>query len=256
MQNQSRRPLATISMFGVTYLHRQNPFMVAWWSAAFPGFGQYLLNQYLRATILTLAEVIINTLAHINQAIMYTFCGKFEMAKHVIQPCWVLGYFIIYLYAIYDSYRSTLTQNKMCYLAELENERLQCMTIYPFEIQYLEQKNPTIAALYSFFFPGLGQLYNHRVGLAFYAMFWWWFYAALSRAHESIVNFVIGNIYKSIDMLHPHWLLFMPSVLGGSVYHAYITAMDHNRIFRIEQRQYLAERYNNTDVRIFPKEGD
>lgn len=252
MNNQLRRPLATISVFGVTFLHRQNPFMVAWWSAAFPGFGQYLLNQYLRATMLTLSEVIINTLSHVNEAIVYSFCGEFEMAKSIIQPRWVFGYLIIYFYVIWDSYRCTLVQNKMCHLAELENERLCGIILHPLEIQYIEQKNPFIAVFYSFFFPGLGQLYNHRFGLAFYSMFWWWFYLTFSHAYESVLNFLLGNIQESISILHPHWLLFMPSVTGGAVYHAFITAIEHNRLFRVEQRQHFAERYQKSEVRIFP----
>lgn len=252
MNNQLRRPLAAISMYGVTFLHRQNPYMVAWWSAAFPGFGHYLLNQYLRATLLTLSEFFTNTLSHINEAIVYSFCGKFEMAKSILQPKWLFGYTVIYFYAIWDSYRSALVQNKMCHLAELENERLRATILHPLEFQYLEQRNPLIAALYSFFYPGLGQLYNHQFALAFYAMFWWWLYLTLSRAHESLLYFLLGNIQESISMLHPQWLLFMPSVLGGSVYYAYITAIEHNRLFRLEQRQHLAERYRNSEVRIFP----
>ncbi|HEX9060011.1 MAG TPA: hypothetical protein VF941_07510, partial [Clostridia bacterium] len=208
MVNRKRHQLATISMFGISYMHRQNPFVVAWWSAAFPGFGHYLLNQYLRATLLTLSEVITNTLAHINECIVYSFSGNFEMAKSVLKPQWAYGYFIIYLFAIWDSYRSTLVQNKMCHLAEMENEPIQGVLIHPFEIQYLEQKNPFIASWYSFLFPGLGQLYNNRFGLAFYAMFWWWVYFILSHAYESMFYLVIGNIQQAVSVIKIHWLMF------------------------------------------------
>lgn len=252
MNNQLRRPLVTISVFGISLFHRQNPFMVAWWSAAFPGFGQYLLNQYLRGTALTLFEVTTNTLARVNEAIVYTLCGNFEMAKSVMQVKWVFGYFIIYLFAIWESYRSTLVQNKICHLAELENERICGIVLHPLEIQYIEQKNPFIAAFYSFIFPGLGQLYNHRFGLAFWAMIWWWIYLSFSHAYESMFYLLIGDIQKSISVLHPHWLLFMPSVLGGSMYHAFITTIEHNRLYRLEQRQHLEETYQNSDVHIFP----
>lgn len=251
MDNRSRRPLSTISIFGVSFFHRQNPFMVVWWSAAFPGFGQYLLHQYIRATLLTLTEVIINTLAHINEAIVYSFCGKFEIVKSVIQTRWVYGYLIIYFYAMWDSYRSTVVQNKLCHLAEMENERIQGMILHPLGIQYLEQKSPFFSALYSLFFPGLGQLYNHRFGLAFYAIFWWWFYVTFSKVYESIFHLLLGNIHESIFILHPHWLLFMPSIAGGAAYHAFITTIEHNRLFKLEQRQYFAERYQKSEVCIF-----
>lgn len=36
MRKQPRRPLMTISLYGITYFHRQNPYMVAWMSALFP----------------------------------------------------------------------------------------------------------------------------------------------------------------------------------------------------------------------------
>lgn len=207
-------------MYGVSFVRRYNPLMVVWWSAAFPGYGQILLNQYLRGILLTLSEKIINTLAHVNEAIVYTFCGKFEMAASILDPRWAVGYLIVYLYCIWDSYRGTLEQNKLCHLAELENPPIRRMLISSSETQYLELKNPLTAALYSFFLPGLGQLYINRIVLGVYAMFWWWIYVSLSYAQKSFVYLIRGDISQSVSMLHPHWLLFMPSVLGGAVYHA------------------------------------
>ncbi|PYI52517.1 hypothetical protein DLM86_20285 [Paenibacillus flagellatus] len=241
-----------VSFFGVSYLQRQNPFMVAWWSAAFPGFGHMVLNQYFRGILLTLSEVVINTLARINEGMVYSFCGQFELAKSTIAPRWTFGYVIIYLFAIWDSYRSAVVQNKLIALAEAENVRINRFALHPVEVQYLEPKSPFAASVSSFFFPGLGQLYNHRLCLAFYGMFWWWVYMGLSRSHESLIALLQGRLADSIAMLHPHWLLFMPSVMGGAVYHAYSTASEHNRLFRIEQRQHFAERYRHSDVRIFP----
>ena len=255
MKMQNRRPLAKVSMFGVTYLHRQNPYLIAWWSAAFPGFGQFLCNQYIRATLLTLFEVIINTLAHVNEAIVFMFCGKFDMSISVLRPRWAVGYIIIYIYTIWDSFQTTIVQNKMCDLAEFENDRLSNMYLSSFEIQYIEQKNPFTAAAYSFFFPGLGQLYNHRFGLAFYTLFWVWFYITYSHTYESMLYLFIGKTQESITIIHPHWLMFLPSIVGGATYHAFITAIEHNRLFQLEQRQFLTERYLNSNINIFYLEG-
>lgn len=251
MNRKTRRPLAKISVFGISFLNRQNPIIVAWWSAVFPGFGNYLLNQYVRATLFTLSELIINTLSHVNEAIVYSFCGKFEMAKSAIQTRWVYGYLTVYFFTIWDSYRSTVVQNKMCELAEMENEQLENNRIHPLEIQYLELKSPYTAAIYSLLFPGLGQVYNHRFALGFYAMFWWWFYVTLSHAYESIFYFFMGNIPLSISVLRPHWLMFMPSVMWGSMYHAFVTTIEHNRLYKVEQRQHLNTRYQNSEVCIF-----
>lgn len=252
MDIQVRHPLAKISVFGITQLKQTNPYMIAWWSAVFPGFGHYLLNQYTRATLLTLAEVFLNTLANINEAMIYSFCGHFERATLVLEPKWALGYLTIYLVAISDSFRSSLYQNKLYHLALHEYEQSPLVRIFSTEIQYLEKKNPLLGALYSFFFPGLGQLYNHRFGLAFYAMFWWWIYMTFSKVHHAFLVLVHGHLHDSISLLVPHWLLFMPSVMGGSVYHAYRTTVEHNNLFRIEQRRYLTKRYQNAKIQIFP----
>lgn len=255
MRIKPRRPLAAISAWGISILHPVRPGIVVWWSAAFPGFGHYLLSQNVRGTLLTLSEVIVNALAHINEAIVYCFAGNFELAKSVVHPNWVLGYVIIYLFAIGDSYRSALTQSKLYNLARLDNERIQATFLSPLEFQYIEKKNPVIPAVYSFFFPGLGQLYNHQIGLAFWAMIWWWIHLTLSGAHKSLILLLLGNVEASISILRPEWLLFMPSIWGGSIYYAYITALEHNRLFRREQRQYLTESYRDCAVDIFPQAG-
>ncbi|TKC16784.1 hypothetical protein FA727_12000 [Robertmurraya kyonggiensis] len=252
MDIQVRHPLVKISTFGITQLKQQNPYMVAWWSAVFPGFGHYLLNQYTRATFLTLGEVFLNTLAHINEAMIYSFCGHFDRATLVLEPRWALGYLTIYLVAIADSFRSAIYQNKLYHLAILEHKKTPRMEIFPSEIQYIERKSPIVGALYSFFFPGLGQLYNHRFGLAFYGMFWWWVYMSLSKVHHAFLVLVHGHLHESTTLLHPHWLLFMPSVLGGAVYHAYRTSVEHNHLFRIEQRRYLTKKYQHAKLQIFP----
>ncbi len=246
-----RRSLATMSVFGVSSLQRRNPLLIAWWSVVFPGFGHYLLHQYVRGTLFTLVELITNSLARVNEAIVYSLSGQFEAAKSVLQTRWLCGYLVLFFYCIWSSYRSAIVQNKMAELAEAENAPLRNNLLHPLELQYLELKNPYTAAVYSFLLPGLGQVYNHRWGLAFYAMFWWWIYVTFSHVYESVFHLLAGNIAASVSVLHPHWLLFMPSVTGGSIYHAFITAIEHNRLFKLEQRQHLLQRYQNAEVTIF-----
>jgi hypothetical protein len=144
MGNQARRPVSNISFFGITYINQQNPYMVAWWSAMFPGFGHYLLNQYVRAMLLTLSEVATNTLSHINETMVYTFCGQFELAKSVLEPRWAFGYLTIYLIAMGDSFRLALYQNKLYHLAILENKKIDCMKFSPTGVHDLEKKSPFI----------------------------------------------------------------------------------------------------------------
>ncbi|WP_274652947.1 hypothetical protein [Paenibacillus humicola] len=40
----------------------------------------------------------------------------------------------------------------------------------------------------------------------------------------------------------------MPSVFSGSVYHAYFIANEHNKLFRLEQRQFMQESYRTVRV--------
>jgi TM2 domain-containing membrane protein YozV len=254
MMNQHNPSLARMSVFGITYLQKQSPLMIAWWSAVFPGFGHFFLNHYLRATFLALSEVFINTFAHINDAMIYSFCGKFELAQSVVQPKWAFGYLIIYLISIWDSYRLATYQNKIYDLTYLKNIQIPNVGIFPSEVQFLDRKKPSVGAIYSFLFPGLGQLYAHRFGLSFYTMIWWWIYLFLSRLHESLLQLVLGNLHASSLILQPHWLLFMPSVMGGAIYHAYTTVIEHNKLYRISQRQYLTNRYRNDDLFIFHKQ--
>ena len=79
-----RRKRAYVSLTGTTTIHLRNPYIVACWSAAFPGLGHLLLSKYLRGFLLFLWEVFINYSAHINLAILYSLTGKFEMAKDII----------------------------------------------------------------------------------------------------------------------------------------------------------------------------
>lgn len=233
-------PKAKYSTAGITYIMYHKPCVVAWWSAVFPGFGHYLLNQYARGTLLTILEVIINTGAHINEAMIFSFCGEVELAKSVINLDWMIGYIAIYLVTIGDSYRAANQFNK---LVDLSTPHLSNAKIFPSEIQYLQMRNPLISALYSLLFPGLGQLYNHRLFLGFYAIFWWWTYILLSHAHRALTLMMLGEFASSNTMLVPHWLLFMPSVLGGSVYHAYITCVHHNILVQESQEERLINRY-------------
>lgn len=238
-----RKPRMLLSGNGITYIWRRNPYIVMWWSAAFPGFGHILMNQYARGLLLTLSEVVINTLGHVNEAMVYTFCGQFELAASTLEPRWMYGYLIIYLYSIWNSYRTAFTMNRLSHLAELENIKMIRVHISIPEIHYLERKNPVMGALWSFFFPGIGFLYNQRVFLGIYALVWWWIKATMAHYYDSVFLLLSGRIQESVAVLDRQWLLFMPSVLGGAIYYSYIQSVDQNHMFITEQKQFFAERY-------------
>lgn len=252
-----RKPRMFLRGNGLTYIWRRNPLTVMWWSAAFPGFGHVLMNQYARGLLLTLSEVVINTLGHVNEAIVYTFCGQFDLAKSTLEPRWMYGYLIIYFYSMWSSYHAAFTMNRLSHLAELENSKMKRLHISSFEVQFLERKNPIMAAFWSFLFPGLGFLYNQRIFLGIYAIFWWWIKATMAHAYDSIYLLLSGRLVESLAVLNPQWLLFMPSVLGGSIYYSYSQTVEQNHLFMAEQKQFFAEQYKGDRIhQFFQKKGN
>ncbi|WP_168122342.1 hypothetical protein [Paenibacillus sp. HB172176] len=254
-KKKARWPRANLSTAGITHIRWFSPYMIAWWSASFPGFGHFLLNQFFRGACLSISEVIFNSRANINQALMYTFTGQFELASQTVDPVFAFGYMLIYLISIWDSFRSALQHNRMFQLAELENARLKPFLITKMEVQYLEKKSPVKGALFSLAFPGMGQLYVHRIWLAFYGVFWWWMYISFSHVYSAYLELFHGNFSVSTQLLNVHWLLFMPSVFGGSIYHAFTTTIENNRLFRIEQQQYFTEKFGSNPLMLFPGGG-
>lgn len=242
-------PKIKFSTLGITYIDHHHPLMVAWWSAVFPGFGHYILNQYVRATLFTLIEVIVNTGAHINEAMIYSYCGKFELAKAVIDIDWMIGYIILYLVTIGDSYRSAILMNKFAALTVAPIHQLK---LFPAEIYYLTEKKAILSVIYSFLLPGIGQLYTNQLFLGIYAIIWWWIYLLLSHLQSSIVFLILGDINSSISILHPHWLMFMPSIVGGAVFHAHYTCRKHSKLSRSVQYNRLSQRYNGAKLHLFP----
>ncbi|MBP3040301.1 hypothetical protein J9303_12480 [Bacillaceae bacterium Marseille-Q3522] len=83
-KNTARFYKAYLSTFGLTQLQLRNPYIIAWWSAAFPGFGHMILSKYLRGFLFFIWEVVININCHLNLAMVYSFQGKIDMAKDVL----------------------------------------------------------------------------------------------------------------------------------------------------------------------------
>jgi hypothetical protein len=79
-----RRRRAKFGNAGLLCPARWNPYVVAWWAAAFPGLSRLLLSRYVRGLVFSVWEIAANSLAHINQAMAYTFCGRCDDAREVL----------------------------------------------------------------------------------------------------------------------------------------------------------------------------
>ena len=232
---------------GTTQVHLRSPYIIAWWSAAFPGLGHLLLSKYLRGFVLFVWEVIINIRSNINLAIFYTFIGEFELAKEVIDIRWVLLYFPTYIFAIWDSYRTTVDINHISLLAERENTRIKPFKISSMEINYLDKRSPWLAMVWSVLMPGTGQLYIHRILTAFFILTWWIIIIYISNTLPAIHYSMLGQFAEAKEVLNPQWLLNLPSIYGFAFYDAYVNTVENNKLFDWEQAEFFKKEYQNKD---------
>lgn len=249
-KNEYRRYRAHISVAGTTQLHLLNPFIVAWWSAAFPGFGHLLLNKYLRGVLLIVWEVFVNLKSNLNSALVHSFCGNFQLVKETIEPRWVFMYIPLYIFGIWDSYRTTVDLNKLTLLAERENAPFNSFSIGPLEINALDKRSPAMAVFWSIFMPGTGQFYINRVLTAFSSIIWSIVFLYYSKVLLALHLLFLGKPEESTMVLDMEWLLFIPSLWGFSVYDSYINTVENNKLYKSEQRNFLIRSYQSPHFKI------
>ncbi len=240
---RNRRYIAHVSLLGTTQLHKRNPITIACWSMAFPGFGHLLLNKYLRGYVLVLWELFINQKIQLNLAIVHTFNGQFQEARDVLDPKFVLLYLPIYIFAIYDSYRTTVDLNKVYLLAQRENGRFNTFSIGAMEINYLDKRKPLIALLWSMGVPSLGQLYLHRIILATFLLLSGVVIVWYSNVVLAVHYLLLGDVGASTSVLDKQWLLYFPSYYFFAMYDAYASTVENNKLFDEVQKRYLIENY-------------
>lgn len=240
---RNRRYLAHVSLLGTTQLHKRNPITLACWSMAFPGFGHLLLNKYLRGYALVLWEVFINQKIHLNLAMVHTFNGQFEAARDVLDPKFMSLYIPVYLFAIYDSYRTAVDMNKIYILAQREKGRFNVFSIGALEINYLDKRNPWIAVVWSMGIPSVGQLYLHRIVLAAFILLSTIIIIWKSNLILAVHYIILGDIATSSSVLDKQWLLYFPSFYFFTIYDAYTSTVENNKLFDDAQRQFLREKY-------------
>ncbi len=248
--NTARRYRAHVSILGTTQLHLKNPYIMAWWSAAFPGFGHLLLSKYIRGFVLFIWEVLVNIKSHVNSAMIYSFQGDIDKAKEVLDTQWLLIYIPVYIFAIWDSYRTTVDMNKVFVLAEREEHRFNTFSIGALEVNYLDRRNPIMAVIWSFFIPGLGQLYIHRIVTAFFVIIWLVVFFYYSHGLEAISLLFLGEIEKATAAIDPEWLLFLPSLYGFAIYDSYINSVENNKLYDKEQRSFFIDKYQSSSFKV------
>jgi hypothetical protein len=248
--NTARRYKAHVSVVGTAQIHLRNPYIVGWWSAAFPGSGHMLLSKYLRGYALFIWEVVVNLQAHVNLAMIYSFQGNIGMAKDVLDTRWLLMYIPVYFFGIWDSYRTTVDMNKVSLLTELEDHRFNTFSLGAVEINYLDKRNPVLAVIWSLFVPGLGQLYIDRILTSFFVIIWLAIFCYCSHVLEAVSLLFLGKVQAATSVLISKWFLFIPSFYGFATFDSYMNIVENNKLYEMEQRGHLKDNYQAIGFQI------
>jgi hypothetical protein len=163
---------------------------------------------------------------------------------------WLLIYIPVYIFGIWDIYRTTVDMNKIFILAYREEHQFNSFSIGALEINYLDKRNPVMAVLWSAFVPGLGQLYIHRIVTAFFVIIWAVLFFYYSHGLEAISNLFSGEIKQATAVLEPQWLLFFPSLYGFAIYDSYMNTVENNKLYHKEQRKYFLEKYQSPSFMV------
>jgi hypothetical protein len=241
-QFSARRRRAYVSILGTTQMHLRNPFIIALWSAIFPGTGHLLLSKYISGLILFVWEIAVNLLCHLNLSIFYTFTGRFDMAKQVLNKEWLLLYIPTYLFAIWDSYRTATDLNNSFILAAREDAKIHSFTLHALGINYLDKSTPWTALIWSAISPGVGQMITHRI-VAFFLLAWWIAVIYYSKALPAIHYTMLGMFEEAKAIINPQWFLNIPSLLFFAMYDAYTNTVESNKLFDWEQAKFLRGNY-------------
>jgi len=153
----------------------------------------------------------------------------------------------VYVFAIWDSYRLTVVQNKFAALAEQKRQHVDPVSINPLETNFLVKRAPWVSAAWSLIMPGAGHLYNQRLITGFFLMFFWILASFYSNVLEAIHCTFTGDFGLAAAVTSPEWLLFSPSVYAFSVYDSYVHNLEKNKLFEYEQSIFLTENYQSPD---------
>jgi hypothetical protein len=250
VNHPARRSRAYMHALGITQLHLRNPWVVAFFSFSFPGFGHLLLERYFPAFILISWEVFINHQAHVNLAILYSLLGEFDKAKAVLDKRWILLYVSIYIYTIWDSYRRTVDLNNQFLLADREDAPLTQMKYSPWDINYLDKRTPWVALVWSILAPGLGHMYVHKMITGFFIFGFTTALMYLSHIPPAIHYSLIGHFEQARHVLNMQWTLYLPSMYSFIFYDAYVSATENNKLFKKEQFKFLRMHYQSPSFRM------
>ncbi|NBD24900.1 hypothetical protein [Paenibacillus glycinis] len=230
---------ANFTPFGTIQLHQRNPHIVALWSVAFPGFGHFLIHKFITGFALFFWEFYINQVTHLNTAMMYSFNGDIAKAKEILDERYIYLYIPVYLFAIWDSYRTAVDENMIHLLAKRENAKFTTFSINPFGMNFISKKKPLVAFAWSLAFPSLGQMYIHRIIGALLLLIMTIVVILNSDLVEGIHYCMLGDFGRAREVVDEQWSLYFPSIYFYGIYDAYSNTVELGKLFSWEQADFL-----------------
>ncbi|MBC9783764.1 hypothetical protein H1S01_04460 [Heliobacterium chlorum] len=241
---QFRLKRMNITGLSIGMYSKKPPWMSAWWSAALPGLGHLCMGEYFKGLILMSWEIFVNLKANLNLAILYTFNGRFNQANEVLHPGWALVYVSIFSFAIFDSYRMCVELNTLSDLERKQKKRYLKFARYSvLGVNYLDHKNPWVAALWSALFSGFGHIYNMKTLKGIILLSWLAVIVYLSNFPMGIIYTFTGRVQEVNSMLNYEWLLFYPSVYIFGIWDSYNDAVEMNKLFEEVFKNHLRETF-------------
>ena len=242
-----RRPKGAVNPLSINFIHLRTPWVMAWWSASYLGYAYVSLGSYVKGFILIFLECLINVNSKLNMGILYSLTGRFELAKEVVDPNWLLFYVPLYIFSIWGGQQLAIDLNKYSILADREGSSIIPFNISSFEISFLDKRKPWMAVALSLLAPGLGHLYTHRIPTSFFTLMWWMIIVYMGHLLECIHLTAVGEITGVIAVADPQWLIFLPSVYTFSSYDSYVNTVEYNRLFDQEQQKFVIDNYQNSN---------
>jgi len=179
--------------------------------------------------------------------LFYTFLGRFDAAKEAVDIRWSLLYIPTFVFAVWDSYRSAVDLNKQYILAARENAPVSAFVINTFGVNCQDKRSPSVAAAWCAATPGLGHLMLQRIHHGVFVLFMWILVVYYSNVLTAIHLSFYGEFAVARGVLEPQWFLNIPSLFYFCVYTSYVNTVESNKLFDLEQSQYLKKNYQSAE---------
>lgn len=248
---QPRRTKMKMGNWNTAFLHKTEPWVAAWWSAAFPGFGHMLLGMQLKGAVFLIGEIFLNFFGNINIALVYTFTFQWDQAREVINYDFAFFYTSIWVFSILNSYQLAVIMNKNTYLESKQKiRRFEFDIVRGYDINFLEKRTPWVALFWSCVFTGLGNIYCQRILLGFLLL--GWTLATAINTHLPLMTLYTftGQFDQIANVVNYEWLLFFPSTYFFGIYCSYSSVVYQNQLFKEEQMYYFAKKYGRNVLEI------